>query len=266
MPPADAGVTELVGEVHLHQLPGGSHAWTSFLGQSIPVAAATKDSITEIDTAATTEEGPCTLYVAPDCAPACLGTTFCFAPDICQQFPQWTYIDGGPVQVTGSTLVPLIRMWWNAGADAYDSDPAPGGPQLFAGGDKLHIVGGMGDLAFEQDVQAPTAVDLITPDPSTDFHLASGAIEVTWRAESSGSIEILVISQASSGASAQIRCVTTDTGELTVPADLAVALPPPPRQTSFQILRNVVRIAPLARPGAGVFVHAGQTTWMNGAD
>jgi hypothetical protein len=260
------GVTELVGEVHLHQYPGGTHAWTAFVDQGLPVDAAKKDSITEIDTVVTSQEGPCVLRVAPDCTQACPGPTFCFAPDTCQDLPTWKYIDGGEVDVTGSSIVPLIRMYWDATSAGYDSQPAPGAPELFAGGDPLRLAGGTGDFIFEQSVQAPSGVTLLTPDPGSDLHLAPGALAVTWAPDVSDAIEILITSQASSGASAVIRCVTTDTGALTVPADMIDALPPPPRQTSFQILRNDDRIVPVARAGAGIFVHAAQTTWINGVD
>jgi hypothetical protein len=267
VPSPDAGaVTALVGEVHLHQFPGGTHAWTSFVAQNVPVDAARKDSITDVYTAATSQEGPCALYVAPTCTTACLGSTFCYAPDTCQALPTWKYIDGGQVQVTGSSLVPLIRMWWDASSSGYDSQPAPGAPQLFAGGDILDLAGGAGDFAFEQRVAAPNVVTLMTPDPSTDLHLMPGPLAVTWVSDVSDTIEILVTSQATSGASAAIRCVTTDTGALTIPGDMVNALPPPPRQTSFQILRNNIGIVPVARPGAGIFVHVAQTTWVNGVD
>jgi hypothetical protein len=264
--PAAGSVTGLVGEVHLHQFQGGTHAWTQFVGQTLPVADAYKDSITDVYTEVTSQEGDCTLFVAPTCTPMCMGATFCYAAGTCQELPLWSYIDGGQVEVTGSSVVPLIRMWWDAAAAGYDSQPAPGAPELFAAGDALHMVGGMGDFAFEQDVPAPSPVTLVNPAPTSDLHLMPGAFDVTWTPDVSDSIEILVGSQASSGASAVIRCVTADTGALTISADMMSALPPPPRQTTFTIQRNNSRIVPVARAATGIFVHAAQTTLLNGVD
>jgi len=264
--PSAPGVTALVGEVHLHQFPGGTHAWTAIVDRDIPPAFASKDSITEIDTVVSSQEGPCTLYTSPTCTPDCAGATYCFAPDSCQPLPEWPYIDGGEVDVTGSSVVPRIRMWWDTAAATYVSDPAPGGPELFAGGETLHLAGGTGDHAFTFDVPAPKPIALSTPDPMSDLHLVPGALEVAWTSGIADSVEVIVVAQASTGAQGEIRCVTTDSGSLTIPADLMNAIPPPPRQTSFQILRNNERIAPVARAGAGLFIHAGQTTWIQGVD
>jgi hypothetical protein len=261
-----AEVTELVGEVHLHQYPDGSHAWAAFLQQGIPVTTFHRDSVTEIDTVVTKTDGPCNLYVAPTCTSVCLGATFCYAPDTCQPLPAWTYINGGEVDVTGSSLIPLIRMYWDAAASSYDSDPAPGGLTLFAGGEQLKIVGGTGEFAFRGTVPAPMPLVLLSPSPSEDFHMPLGAtaLPLTWKSLNSGSIEVLITASSPSGAEGEIRCYTDDTGSLTVPADLMAAMPPPPRATTFEILRNVEIVMPIARPGAGVFIHAGQTTWMTG--
>jgi hypothetical protein len=264
--PDAAGITELVGEMHLHELPGGSHAFADFVAGGVPVSAASQDTITEVDTAVTEAEGPCALSLVPTCTPGCTGTSFCYAPDSCQPFPSWQYIDGGQIVVTGSSVIPEIRMWWDPSASTYDADPAPGAPSLFAGGDMLHIVGGMGPSAFVEDVVAPQPIALLAPDPNADFHMMPGALDVRWTSEGSDDIEILVTSQAASGALGSIRCVTTDTGSLTVPADMMNAMPPPPRQTSFEILRNDTRVVPVAQKGEGVYVHVGQTTWLDGLD
>ena len=262
-----APVTALTGEVHLHQFPDGAHAWTAFIEPPLPIQAMHGDSVTEVDTAATSIVGPCTLYMAPTCSRQCSDSSFCYAPNDCANLPSWTYIDGGPVQVTGSSVVPLIRMWWNASAAAYDADPAPGFTHLFAGGDDLELLGGSGPYAFTGDVPAPLPVSLISPDPRADFLLeTNGPFEISWVSDHSDEIEILITAYATSGASAEIRCVTTDTGAFTIPASLMRALPPPPRETRFEIVRNEQRVLPVARDGLGVYVHAAQSTWMNGQD
>jgi hypothetical protein len=202
----------------------------------------------------------------PSCTPECLGDTFCYAPGACATLPSWRYVDGGPVEVTGGLLVPLIRMWWDAPAAVYESDPPPGGPQLFVGGEDLEILGGTGDFAFCGDIPAPKRVALWSPDPNAHLQLPVGvALQIAWTSEETDEIEVLITASGDSGA-AEIRCVTSDTGALTIPADLMGALPSPPRQTRFEILRTEQRFVPIARAGAGVLVHAAQSTWMNGSD
>jgi hypothetical protein len=263
----DAGaVTGLVGEVHLHQLQGGSHAWTSFLSEGLPISTSRKDSITEIDTAITATDGPCILYVTPDCAPSCVGKSFCYAPNACQPLPAYDYIDAGEVDATGSSVMPLIRMFWSPAAGAYDSVPAPGAPELFAGGDPLHLTGGTAAYAFTLDVTAPLPVGLTAPDPTTDFRMPDGALAVAWAAGDGDSVEILMTAAATSGASAEVRCLVPDTGSFTVPASLVGQMPRPPRVTTFEVVRNDERIVPLAGPGTGVFVHVSQTTYLSGMD
>ena len=54
-------VTSIIGEIHLHQFPSGGHAWAEFLDTALPVSDVRGDSITEVDTAPTMADGPCTL-------------------------------------------------------------------------------------------------------------------------------------------------------------------------------------------------------------
>jgi hypothetical protein len=265
-PPPPAPVTQLVGEMHLHQFPDGAHAWAAFIDTPLPIHALRGDSVTEIDTAVTLIEGPCTLYVLPTCAPGCASSAYCEAPNQCAPLPSWKYVDGGLIQVTGSTTVPLIRLWFDASAGAYLANPAPGVGTLFAGGEQLSIVGGAGDTAFAGELPAPTHVVVNAPD-LTQLHLpVSGALDVTWVSEQTDEIEILTSATSNDGRSANIRCVTGDTGSLAIPADMIAALPPPPRFTRLEIVRVEQRIVPLAKAGTGIFVHAAQSTWANGRD
>ncbi len=258
-----APVTALVGELHLHQFPDGSHAWAAFIDPPLPMDALKGDSVTELDTAITKVEGPCTLYVTPTCTPDCAASAFCQAPNQCVPLPTWTYIDAGPIDVTGSSVVPQIRLFWDGPGDVYQADPPPGAGVLFAGGEDLRIVGGTGDYAFQGELPAPTRVVVRAPDLSQLQLPTSGPLDVVWVSEQTDEVEILVSASSSSG-SANIRCVTGDTGALTVPADFVEALPPPPRATRFEILRVEQRFLPIARAGQGLLVHAAQSTWANG--
>ena len=74
-PTHDAGaattITRLVGEIHLHQFPLGSHAWAAFLAEPIPTDRTVGDQLVAYEPAPTRVEGPCTLYVQPTCTPRC---------------------------------------------------------------------------------------------------------------------------------------------------------------------------------------------------
>src|SRR5215472_15790447 len=76
-------VTSFAGELHLHQFPDGSPVWAAFLGDPVPISALQGDSVTEVDTAITAVEGPCTLYVLPTCSPDCGGADYREAANRC---------------------------------------------------------------------------------------------------------------------------------------------------------------------------------------
>jgi len=172
-------VTELVGEVHLHQLPGGSMRGRPSSPEH-PVGQG-KDSITEIDTVATTQEGRARSMVRR-IARRRASHDVLLCPRRGVRSSRSGRTRRWSCQVTGSTLVPLIRMWWNAGADAYDSDPAQADRSSSPAGISCTSRGAL-RLAFEEDLQPRRPWELITPNPTTDFHLSSGAIEVRWTTE-----------------------------------------------------------------------------------
>jgi hypothetical protein len=265
-PPAD--VTSLVGEVHIHQFPRGSHAWATFLDAPVPLSAQKGDSITELDTAPTKIDGPCVLYQTPVCSPNCTGATYCSAADTCSPLSPPTYVDGGEVDVTGSQLVPTVRLWAEGAQASYRSDPAPGAVQLFAGGELLAFADTTASFAFTGQLPAPVAVAVTQPDMTQPLHLpASGPLPLAWVTEHTDEMVVRVYaSSTATGQSAYIRCDTSDTGALTVAADLVAGLPAPPRSTRLEIERTEVRIFSTDRPGIGVLTHAAQTSWENGQD
>lgn len=262
-----APVTMLAGEMHLHQFPLGSHAWTAFVEPAVPVSSVRGQSITEIDTDPTRVEGPCTLYVAPTCAPACDKSSWCRAPNECAPLPAWTYFDAGAITVTGSRDVPVIRFSFDTAAQAYVSDPPPGRAKLFEGGEALVVSGGRGDWAVAGQVTAPPAVVFVSPAAGDALRVpTSGAFDVRWQSEQTGEVDVLLAVSTSDGRAAEVRCVTSDTGEMLVPPDFVAALPPPPRSTRLEVMRSAQRTMPLAKPGFGVLVHAAYSAWMNGED
>lgn len=264
--PPPAAITLLAGEVHLHQFPLGGHAWAAFIDPPLPLSGVHGDSVTEIDTAPTLVDEACTLFVAPHCNPNCAGATYCSAPNTCAPLPTWTYIDAGEVDVTGSSLLPRIRLSADA-TGTYVADPMPGKIQLYAGGELLTIGDTTATLAFSEQLPAPVPVAVTTPDLTAPLHVpSSGPLAFAWVTQHTDEMVVRVYVSSATAGSAYIRCDTTDTGALTVGADLIAMLPPPPRTTRVEVERVEQRIVPTATPGVGVLVHAAQTSWENGSD
>jgi hypothetical protein len=260
-------VTELVGEMHLHQFPLGSHAWAAFVEPYVGIDAFAGQSITEIDTRATLVEGPCTLFVVPTCAPQCLGANYCWDTNTCKPLPAWTYFDAGEIDVTGSRDVPKMRFWFDAAVGSYASDPPPGSTKLFEGGEQLVLSGGTGDWALHSELPAPPPVVVTSPSFAQPLHLpTSGPLDVRWQSAGTDEVDILVSVSTSDGRAADVRCVTSDTGEMVVPADFVARFPAAPRSTRLEVQRSEQRIVPVAKRGYGVLVHAAFSAWMDGAD
>ena len=265
---APAAVTKLVGEIHLHQFPLGSHAWAAFLAEPVPTDRTVGDQLVAYEPAPTLVDGPCTLYVQPTCTPRCGADTICLAHDVCTPLRPVRYIDGGDVDVTGSSLHDRIHMFFVDARGPYDADPAPGRGQLFAGGERLEVRGGRGDLAFGGVLAAPQAVRVTDPDLARDLRLPPDApLTLAWDSDRSLQIVVLIsVSSSVDGRAADIRCSTSDTGGLTIPRAMIAALPPPPRDERLEIERNDERTFSTGRPGVGVIVHVAQSTWKNGTE
>ena len=264
--PADP-VTRLIGEIHLHQFPVGAHGWAAFLAASIPASAVDDDQLVGLTTRPTATEGTCTLFVPPTCAPDCGAQAYCAAPNLCKSLPVVQYVDGGPITVTGSQLVPTIRMWFVNPDTGYNSDPAPGRQSLFAGGELLHVSGGTGGTAIEGTVLAPLPVEVSVPDPKQQLHFPTdSALQVRWKPAAAESMILLLAASSPDGHYATIRCVTADDGTLEVPASLMKGLPPPPRSLRFELERDEQRFIKTVSPGVGVLTHAAFSAWQNGME
>jgi hypothetical protein len=260
-------VTQLIGEIHLHQFPLGSHGWAAFLPTPVPRETVKSDQLIDLQPPPSAVEGTCSLYVQPRCEPSCGPGKLCLANDTCTSYEPVRYIDAGEVRVEGSRTVSQIRMWFAGPNAPYDTDPPAGRGHLFEGGDSLHVFDVTGDLAFDGTMTGPEAVVVTEPDLSTDLHFHDMALALEWNTQHS--LQIIVLVTASSrvdGSGATIRCATADGGSLTVPGSMMSALPKPPRDIRLEIERNDERIFPTKRPGVGVVVHAAQSTWKNGAD
>ncbi|MSP61752.1 MAG: hypothetical protein EXR72_15740 [Myxococcales bacterium] len=260
-------ITALVGQISLHQFPLGGHAWAGFLATPVPLEEVHGDQIIQYEYPRTATVGSCALFVQPRCQPECAGASHCTGPDRCTPLERVTWVDAGEVRVTGSRIVPTIRMWYGGPASVYEADPMPGSALLFQGGERLQIRGGTGAFAHAGTVAAPPPVVVTAPDLSRDLHLPRDeALEVTWVGEGGAAIVVLITASTADRGSSYIRCVTADIGSLTVPRAIIAGLPAPPRSTRFEVERDEERIFRTARPGIGVLVHAAQSTWKNGGD
>ncbi len=260
-------VTSLIGEIHLHQFPLGSHAWAGFLDKPLPLSRAHPDQLVEYEMPKTRVEGPCALYVQPSCVPGCGPRTYCSATDTCTAFEPLKYIDVGEVKVVGSTKVPTLRMFFDRSESTYQTEPPAGPIQLFAGGDQLSLEGGKDDYAFRGSIPSPPSVAVTAPDLTKDLRFPlDGPLKIDWVSEASLSMTIIITASAHDGPLAYIRCNTADVGSLTVPASMMSALPRPPRDIRLEIERYEERTFPIARPGVGIFVNIAQSTWKNGTE
>jgi len=260
-------VSMLIGEIHLHQFPLGSHAWAGFLDAPLPLARAHPDQLVEYEVPPTATEGPCTLHLEPTCTPRCGPRTFCSATDTCTAFTPLRYVDAGEVRVLGSTAVPSLRMFYNGAESTYDTEPQAGPIQIFKGGDRLALAGGKGDYAFSGTIPAPPPVEVTQPDFGKDLHLPLDAdLPVAWTSEHSLAVVVLVTVSAHDGPLGYVRCNTADTGSITVPRSMMAKLPRPPRDIRLEVERYEERVMSVARPGVGIFVNVAQSTWKNGAD
>jgi hypothetical protein len=258
-------VTQLVGELHLHQFPLGAHGWVAFVSDPVPLLDVHSDQLVVFETAPTQMEGVCTLYVTPTCTPECAYDQYCYAPGDCRALVPVQYVDGGEVDIVGSRIVPEIRMWWDPSVASYDTYPMPGSALLFAGSEELHVDGGTGDYRLRGTLLAPALVDVLAPDLTQPLRLdGSAPLDVRWTPDTATQM-VLTLSASSDGlgGAAIIRCVTSDTGTMTVPASLLAALPPSPRHERFELERDQQTNIKTVRPGMGLLAHAAHSVWRN---
>jgi hypothetical protein len=262
-------VTELVGELHLHQFPLGSHAWAAFVQSAVPVANVRDDQLVQLDTAPTAVEGPCTLYRRPTCQPDCAADSYCAAPDRCRPIPEVIYVNGGPLRVGGSRLHDPIRLDFTSGDTGYASDPPPGDAQLFAGGELLTVSGGSGPDQLAGRLRAPLAVQVIRPSLQPPFHLplpGQGPLEIAWNAGDAALVVIYATASRADGDYGLIRCVVPDVGQAVIPTSLLARMPGPPRDNRLEVERDNEQILKTVTPGRGLYAHAAYSAWANGSD
>lgn len=248
----DAGgpaVDRFAGEVHLHQFPQGGHAWALFVADPVPLARVHGDQLFNLDPEPTRRAGPCSFYpnqVVVEAAPPRL-------------------VDAGEVLVTGSRRQPRIRMWFTTPRATYSAEPAPGTDFLYDGGEDLAVNGAA--LGLHGSLPAPLPMQVLAPDPQAPLHLpAAGPFPVRWVPAGGQLVLVRIIASQSSGRAGFLRCLSDDSGGLTVAAELVGALPPPPRDVRIEVERDEERFLPTARPGIGVLTHATYTAWQVGTD
>lgn len=271
-PPVRGGggpVTSLVGSLLLHEFPAGGHGSLTITDKPVTLAEFDGREPFTLPLSQTVREGPCQLFLKPRCNPACPGDSQCTAPQKCTQVPQLFNIDIGEVRVTGSLTAPLIRFWFVGPPFTYGVEPAPGAAKLYAGGERLHVSGGVGPYALDADWSAPAPVVVYEPAEQQPLHLpVAGPFPLRWEPAGGGLMVIYLIASTSSGDWGNIRCLVPDSGAFAIPASLVSALPPPPRAVRYELERDEEVLAPLPAlgPGVGMFVHAAFTAWQNGTD
>jgi len=226
------------------------------------------ESITEVDTQATSVEGPCTVFVLPVCDPGCAPGQYCWSSDTCKPFPVWTPFDAGSFAVTGSQALSVVRFWFEPSVGAYESDPPAGSNvPLFRGGEALTLAGGQGDRSASTEVPAPIPVVLDAPSPLEPLHFPmSGPLDVRWESAGGDEMDLYLSVATNNSPGVEVRCVIGDSGAFTVPADVVARFPRPPRQIRIELQRTEQRIARAVRRGYGVLFHVAFSAWLNGAD
>ena len=259
-------IRELLGEIHLHQFPLGSHGWAGVLARPVVLDELHTDQLVELSFAPTSRRGDCALYLPPSCTPPCAAHAYCAAKDSCRAFAPVTYVDGGDFHVTGSRVAPRIRLFWSDRGQTYDSEPPPGSAPLFAGGERLELTGGRGDYALAGSLGTPLPVEMESPDLRQPLRLPVGDWTIRWRGAGAHQVVVLVNASTRQGRSGYIKCVTADVGRVTVPGEMLAALPATPRDIRLEVERHEERILPLPRQGQGFIVHAAFSAWQNGSE
>lgn len=260
-------VDQLAGEIHLHQFPAGSHAWAGFLPETLSVHHLHTDQLIELTFEPASRDGACALYVTPSCQPQCATGTYCAATGSCRAAPMPRYLDVGEIRVTGSRIVPAIRLFYDPVVTTYGSEPPPGSALLWQGGEKLSVRGGRGDFAVAGFVNAPNPVRVTRPDLTVPLRFPrDAALDLAWQADGANQMVITLHASTRDGRAAYIKCVTADTGSLPVPKAMMAALPPPPRDIRIEVERSEERILPIARRGVGVIARAAFSAWANGTE
>lgn len=262
-PPAPPQIDALVGELHLHQFTSGSHASANFVQDPIPYDGHVARELVYIEAEPADRIGTCSLYLPPTCQPACVGGTFCAAPDVCKDNPTAVFINGGPISVEGATYSPRIDLWFDAGLGGYTSDPPPNAEPLFAGGETLHVEGGADAWRFGGDVLAPARASLLEPVLGAPMaYVAGSPFEIRWVPEGDRTISLVFLVEGAT-TSGYVRCYAPDTGALTIDSALTAQLPAQPVRVrlEFDVTRQVV--LPLSQTGLGVVVHVADSAWLN---
>lgn len=233
----------VVAEVHLHQYAFGSHAAAGFLRRAIPYRRELDEQLVHFLPEATARDGDCRLDLPTQCSPACDGATQYCEQSQCRSYAPLQFHDGGPITITGSSVVDPITLTFDSNIPGYRSGRAASAP-LFGASDRLKIDVPSGAWSFSTEVVAP-----LMPELQTTLRLpTSGPLRVAWRPVSS-SIAIRITVAAQNGAGGSIACVyDDDRGEAVIPEELIARLPAPPRSVDFSVERFERRF-PVIAPG-----------------
>jgi hypothetical protein len=229
--------TQLYGEVHVHQFPGGTHPAALFLAQAVATASVDGDTVVPSVTLPTVTMGACVLTLPSSCAPPC--------------GPVPDYIDGGAVHLRGERGGAIDLMF---AAETGGYDAATQTERVFADGERI-TVRGDGAVAppFSGEIVAPATLVAELPSP---LAVKSG-LAISWVPDRSDYLSLALAASTSDGSWGVVACRAADgDGQITVPPSLLAQLPPPPRQLSLSLSRDRLGYAD-GPAGEGILLHAG---------
>jgi hypothetical protein len=262
-------ITQLAGEIHIHQFATGGHVGAELVMPPIPLASAGLASLLEIPYAVAATAGACRAVVRPYCSMDCPPRQFCVARDTCGGWPDEAPTEAGAIDITGGQRTARVDLAWQPDRAMYL--PSPLGASVFTGGELLHVHAAGGALqAFSADIVAPHTLVLTQPEVAPLRLPTVGPLALAWvpdATDNTGEIRaLLTVDDVQGQATTWIQCEAADgDGSLVVPESLVALLPPPPRNYILEVTRNVVTIAPLGDDGVGVRVHAASEVQASGS-
>jgi hypothetical protein len=248
--PTGVPVRELYGEVHLHALSDGSHAYAAFVGRPVSVDDVAGDTILQPVLLPMRSEGPCTLTLPTGCAPPC--------------GPTPVYVDGGAVHLRSQTA--SVELVFDSAALGYRAQASG----TFVAGAHVEVEGdGAVVPAFHGSLDAPAPVQLLSPggDGLSGLGAVRGDLHLAWVPARATTLAVSLIATTPDGAWATIDCrIPDEPGEFSLPASLLDGLPAAPRALVLQVSRDRLTVAASATAEEGVLLHAGTLTRLEGRE